>query len=174
MIRIATPTDLPVILDIYAGARGFMARNSNPTQWGDHWPLLEVIQEDVALGRLFVCEEEGRVRGVFAFLVGDDESYAIIEEGRWRSDAPYGAIHRIAADGPGGGVFAQCVDWCKERMGHLRIDTHRDNKPMQHLVAKHGFQYRGIIYVGDGTPRLAYDYLGQGGEKEGAACSRSM
>lgn len=159
MIRTASPADLPVILDIYAGARRFMAETGNPTQWGNRWPLTEVVEEDIELGRLFVCEREGTVRGVFAFLVGPDETYALIEEGSWRSDELYGTIHRIAADGVSGGIFAECVDWCKGQLGHLRIDTHRDNRPMRHLVVKHGFQYQGIIYTDDGTPRLAYDYL---------------
>lgn len=159
MIRQARQADLPVILDIYARARRFMAENGNPTQWGERWPLAEVVEEDMEFGRLFVCEREGTVRGVFAFLVGPDETYTLIEEGNWRSDTLYGTIHRIAADGVSGGVFAECIDWCKEQQGHLRIDTHRDNKPMRHLVVKHGFVYRGIIYTDDGTPRLAYDYL---------------
>jgi hypothetical protein len=30
---------------------------------------------------------------------------------------------------------------------------------MQHVVEKHGFQRRGIIYIADGTPRIAYEYI---------------
>ena len=40
---------------------------------------------------------------------------------------------------------------------NLRIDTHQDNKVMQHVVEKHGFTRRGIIYIADGSPRIAYE-----------------
>jgi RimJ/RimL family protein N-acetyltransferase len=38
----------------------------------------------------------------------------------------------------------------------LRADTHADNKPVQHLLLKHGFRYCGIIRVTDGSKRFAY------------------
>ena len=37
-IRNARMEDLPVIQDIYAYARGFMAKTGNPNQWGQHHP----------------------------------------------------------------------------------------------------------------------------------------
>ena len=82
----------------------------------------------------------------------------VIYDGQWGSEEPYGTIHRIASDGSGG-VFAACLSWCRGQIGHLRIDTHRDNHVMQHIVEKHGFQRRGIIYIADGTPRIAYEYI---------------
>jgi hypothetical protein len=30
---------------------------------------------------------------------------------------------------------------------------------MQHVVEKHGFSRRGIIYIADGTPRIAYERI---------------
>lgn len=51
------------------------------------------------------------------------------------------------------------MEFCKGRWGNLRIDTHADNHTMQHLIQKHGFQKCGIVYVEDGTPRIAYQYL---------------
>jgi hypothetical protein len=30
---------------------------------------------------------------------------------------------------------------------------------MQHVVTKHGFVYRGVIYLADGNPRLAYEQI---------------
>ena len=45
---------------------------------------------------------------------------------------------------------------CFERWPNLRVDTHRDNKVMQHILTKYGFQRCGIIYVKNGTERIAY------------------
>ena len=43
-----------------------------------------------------------------------------------------------------------------QRCGNIRVDTHRDNKVMQHILTKQGFQRCGIIYVKNGTERIAY------------------
>ena len=155
-IRLATQADMTDILEIYAQARHFMAENGNPTQWGRHHPAREVLEEDIVMRRLYVVEDLERLCGVFMFMVGSDPTYAYIE-GSWRSNAPYGVIHRIA--GVGGGVFAAALEYCSDIINHLRIDTHADNKPMQHVVEKAGFSKRGIIYVADGTPRIAYDRI---------------
>lgn len=40
--------------------------------------------------------------------------------------------------------------------GNIRIDTHRDNRIMQHNILKYGFSYCGIIYLLSGDERLAY------------------
>ena len=45
--------------------------------------------------------------------------------------------------------------------GNLRIDTHRDNVIMRHVIDLYGFTYCGIIYLLNGDERLAYQ-LGRG------------
>ena len=45
-----------------------------------------------------------------------------------------------------------------------RIDTHRDNKIMQHNITKHSFTYCGIIYLLSGDERLAYQYVSKASE----------
>lgn len=154
-IRRAKPADLDEILEVYRFARQFMVENGNPTQWKDGYPSREMLEEDIRLQRLFVVETD-RVCGVFMFTIGDDPTYSYIE-GSWGSNKSYGVIHRIA--GMGGGIFVAALEYCTGQIHHLRIDTHADNKPMQHLVEKAGFTRRGIIYVADGTPRIAYDRL---------------
>jgi len=101
---------------------------------------------------------ENIIHGVFYFYIGADPTYGIIEDGRWRSETPYGTIHRIAGDGSGG-ILAAAVAFAKSKINHIRIDTHHDNKIMQHAVVKQGFQRSGIIYLENGSPRIAYDLL---------------
>ena len=155
-IRLATQADMEEVLEIYAHARRFMSENGNPTQWGQYHPARDILDKDILLKRLYVVENAEHLCGVFMFEVGNDPTYAHIE-GSWRSTRPYGVIHRIA--GVGGGVFAAALEYCNGIIDHLRIDTHADNKPMQHVVEKYGFSKRGIIYVDDGTPRIAYDRI---------------
>lgn len=158
MVRKATQQDFSRILEIYAYARRFMADNGNPTQWGMTYPDAELLQEDLSEDRLYVVTCGDKVCGVFMFTIGADPTYALIEDGAWHSDALYGTIHRIAGDGTGG-VFRACLDYCKNRINYLRIDTHENNKIMQHAVTKAGFRHCGIIYTDDGTPRIAFDRI---------------
>lgn len=157
-IRKAREEDLPRILEIYAYARQFMAENGNPNQWGKHHPAASTLEEDVENGNLYVIEDSAGIHGVFAFLLGADPTYHTIYDGAWRSDTPYGTIHRIASDGSGG-ILAAALTFTKQIIGHIRMDTHGDNHIMQQALAKSGFSRRGIIYIADGTPRIAYDLL---------------
>lgn len=156
-VRTAKMEDLPRIEEIYAYARQFMAENGNPTQWGKTEPPVAQLKIDIAEKKLYVIESDG-IHGVFYFTIGEDPTYAIIENGCWLSDEPYGTIHRIAGDGAGG-IVGTAVKFAKTKIAHLRIDTHHNNKVMQHVVEKLGFSRRGIIYVFDGSPRIAYEML---------------
>ena len=157
MIRKALPEDMPVILKIYEQARRFMAEHGNPRQWGNSSPAQNVLEEDIRKERLYLCERDEKICGVFAFPVGEDPTYAKIEKGEWLSDTEYGTIHRVAGDGTLHGVLGMIVAFCSRKISHLRIDTHEDNKVMQRAISKNGFQKRGIIYIEDGSPRIAYE-----------------
>lgn len=150
--------DLPVILPVYAAARAYMRRNGNMTQWvGIDAPELQ-LENDIRLGRHYVWEKDG-VHATFAFIIGEDATYQTIEDGAWRSDSLYGAIHRLGSDGQHSGVFSDIVNWALTQISHLRIDTHRTNATMLHLLQKNGFSRAGIIYVPDGSPRIAYERI---------------
>lgn len=157
-IRNALQKDFDDILRIYARAREYMKRNGNPTQWGENFPPETLINDDIREKRNYVVEADGGIHGVFAFILGDDPTYARIE-GAWKSDAFYGTIHRIASDGEVKGIFAAAIAFCKTRSAHLRIDTHADNKTMRHAIEKAGFKECGIIYIEDGSPRIAYELM---------------
>ncbi|MBR3641817.1 MAG: GNAT family N-acetyltransferase [Oscillibacter sp.] len=167
-IRKATLEDLNEMMEIYAFAREFMAAHGNPTQWGRTWPPEALIRADIAQGRSYVCVSGGSPVGTFYFAQGErvEPTYARIEDGAWRSDAPYGVIHRLAANGKERGVGAACITWAlAQSRGHLRIDTHGDNRPMQALLKKLGFTHCGTIYVEeDDAPRLAYERIAGDGE----------
>ena len=160
-IRRAKPQDMESILRVYEIAREYMRKTGNPTQWGTKKPPRGTLEEDIRKGELFVGEDdEGVIRFVFAFILGEDPTYSYIENGNWLSDEPYGTIHRIASDGTVRGAVKTAVEYCEKTISNLRIDTHENNKIMQHVVDKLGFVRCGIIYIEDGTPRIAYQRLG--------------
>ena len=146
MFRGAVRGDLPQILQIYAHAREAMAASGNPTQWGDNFPPQELLEEDIDSNRLFVYVVNGQLLGVFAFILGVDSTYQVIEDGAWLNDTlPYGTIHRLASSGKSKGVASAVIEWCLEHCQSLRADTHADNQIMQHLLEKNGFTRCGII-----------------------------
>lgn len=162
-IRAATTGDLPEIRKIYETAKSYMDSSGNPNQWSMGYPPEEYLRQDIELARLYVCEEEGGLYGVFLFDVTDDPTYHYIE-GAWLNGEPYGVIHRIASSGKTKGIFKLVLEFCKEKMAeqsivNLRIDTHADNQTMQHLVKQNGFKRCGVICLENGSPRIAYQLV---------------
>ena len=157
MIRQATEKDISRLLEIYSSAKTFMHTNGNPNQWNGAYPDKDVLRADIEKGNLYAMYDGGRIYGCFALIGGDDPTYAYIEGG-WKSDSPYGTIHRIAGDGTKHGIMRECFDFARGKYDHLRVDTHEDNKPMQNAVKKCGFEYAGVIYLKDGSPRLAFEW----------------
>lgn len=155
-IRKAVMDELAEILAVYEYARGFMAQTGNPNQWGKTNPTEAVVVEHIEKSQLYVLVQDGEIAGVFAFIPGADPTYGYIE-GAWHSDEPYAAIHCVASNGKIKGMFAKVVEYCEKRSRHLRIDTYKDNRIMQRAIEKQGFSYCGIIYLANGSPRLAYD-----------------
>lgn len=155
-IRLAVPLDLPFILPIYAHARTLMKATGNKTQWGNQFPPRTLLAQDIKQKQLYVLERQNRIYGVFAFIIGCDDTYQTID-GAWLSDETYGTLHRVASDGTVTGIFNAIVSFCEQQITHLRIDTHKDNRIMRHLIEKNDFRFCGVIHVADGTPRLAYE-----------------
>ena len=158
-IRKAVKNDLPHIFEIYARSRKVMAENVNPNQWGDIKPQKELVESDVEKGISYVCEKDGEILGVFAFIYGEDPTYKIIYDGEWLNDKPYAVIHRIASSGKIKGTGEFCLKWALSQYPNVRIDTHKDNTVMRHLMDKLGFAYCGIIHLEDGDERLAFQKI---------------
>ena len=58
--RVAEKSDMPELLELYEEARAFMQLSGNPDQWGkSRYPKRELLEEDIALRRLYVLERKG-------------------------------------------------------------------------------------------------------------------
>lgn len=155
-----TYADIDALLAIFAHARRQMATDGNPTQWGDGYPEQEQLEEDIQRGVSYVIEHEGHICGTFVFIIGNDPTYDVIEDGAWLDDIlPYGTIHRIASNGSCKGIFHTALEWCTARCANIRIDTHADNRRMLHLIEREGFTRCGIIYTRSHSPKIAYQRL---------------
>ena len=155
-IRKAVPKGLDIILKMYEEARRFMAENGNPNQWINGYPGEEVVQRDLEKGQLYVCQEDDEICAVFVFFTEEEPNYRVIQDGAWLNDKPYGTVHRITSQNKRKGAASFCIDWCFAKCPNLRMDTHRDNLPMQSFLKKKGFKPCGVIQVEDGSERIAF------------------
>ena len=151
--------DFDAVMALYDAARTFMHQNGNPHQWVNGYPDRSCIAREIEQGRSYVCVDAGKIVAVFSLIMGEDPTYRVIREGAWLNDRPYGVVHRICTAAKGAGIGAFCLNWCVAQCGNLRIDTHRDNHPMQALLKKCGFTYCGLINLADGGERLAYQKI---------------
>ena len=164
IIRRSCPEDFTQVCKIYAEARQFMKENGNPEQWKDSYPSAELIAEDLSEnGNGYVALEGDTILAAFYFEENaDDPTYRTIYEGEWLNTLPYAVVHRIGVGEAARGrkIGKRCIEWAINRSANLKIDTHRNNKPMQRLLSSLGFVHCGTIYVNaDGDRhRLAYQY----------------
>ncbi|MCH5335220.1 MAG: GNAT family N-acetyltransferase [Alistipes sp.] len=155
-IRKAAESDADAILEVYEASRRYMRATGNLTQWSDGYPARADVMADIAAGNCYVGLVGEEIVMAFAFIIGDDATYRIIEQGSWLDDRPYGTIHRLGSTGRQGGMLAACVEFCFTKIDNLRLDTHSDNRPMLEAVGRLGFERCGIIYCRDGSPRIAF------------------
>lgn len=147
-------------MEVLSAAKKIMRSSGNLNQWTGGYPSEEAILCDIEKGCGYVVEDEGTVVGYFAFVPSPEPTYKSIYDGEWLDDTlPYHVIHRIGSFPEVHGVFKSIMDWCFSQDSNIRIDTHRDNKIMQHLIQKEGFTYCGIIYLANGDERLAYQKI---------------
>lgn len=152
-IRLANTSDTNRIFEIYEYARAYMKAHGNPYQWGDDRPEKSLTKDDIKNQRCYVMEDEGHIFACFVFTIGFEKAY----EAKFPSKVEYGVIHRVASDKSKRGIVEQIVDFAKEKVNFLRIDTHEDNKTMQKCIERQNFKKLGIIYLEDKSARILYE-----------------
>lgn len=152
-IRLANTSDTNRIFEIYEYARAYMKAQGNPYQWGDDRPEKSLTKDDIKNQRCYVMEDEGHIYACFVFTIGFEKEY----EAKFPSKVEYGVIHRVASDESKRGIVERIVDFAKEKVNLLRIDTHEDNKTMQRAIERQNFKRIGIIYLEDKSARILYE-----------------
>jgi len=150
-IEKAEMKDLDRVVEILRDGRNQLAE-SGIDQWQGDYPNVEHIQDGFAY---LVHSDDHETVGAFAIVAAPDHSYDELD-GKWLVDTDnYLVIHRVAihsdhaGNGYASGLFTSVIDYVKENpngVKSLRIDTHEDNKPMQHLIEKYGFTRVGTLH----------------------------
>ena len=163
MFRQATEADLPAILSIIRQAQAYLA-SQGVDQWQDGTPNAHMMRGDLRDGVSYVLEWDGEVIGMATVIFTGEPTYAVIEGGAWATPEPYGCIHRFALSaahrgtGVSGKLMAGAEQIIRGRgVSSARIDTHRDNLVMQGMLKKNGYTPRGMIYLANGDPRVAFE-----------------
>ena len=162
-LRLMQTQDIPNALSIIAQAQSYLAAQG-VNQWQDGYPNEASTLSDIRLRQGYVWEEDASIQAVITITFDGEPTYEPIYEGAWHSDAPYACIHRIAIskERRGTGLARALLQAAEELIQSrgfyaIRVDTHRQNMPMQRLLTRHGFQPCGIIYLQDGSERIAFD-----------------
>ena len=160
VIREARPSDMAEIMKVMDAAKKIMRQSGNMHQWEDGYPSEAVITSDMEKHGGFVIVDADHIVGYFAFLPSPEPTYSKIYDGEWLDDVQsYHVVHRIASFPDVHGIFGDIMAFCFSQDANIRIDTHRDNRIMQHNIEKYGFTYCGIIYLANGDERFAYQRL---------------
>ena len=156
-IRKAKTEEVDIIMCVFNAAKEFMHKTGNDKQWIDGYPSKEFILNNIRNEGLYVClSDDETIVGVFYFKVEADKTYEKIYDGEWLNDKPYGVVHRIASNGRQKGIGDTVMQWSFEQCGNVRVDTHRENIVMQNVLKRNGYHRCGIIYIANGTERIAF------------------
>ena len=162
-IRKAKENDLAAIMEIIHQAQKTMQQDGFQ-QWIDGYPGEETLRKDIEKQSCYLLTDQEEILATGTLYMENDPNYQVIEEGSWKTEEPYGTVHRLAVaeskrkQGLAGILYDHLERICREKgMRGIRVDTHKDNKKMQSWIRKQGFQPCGIIYVEDGTKRDAFE-----------------
>ena len=132
-------------------------------QWHPYYPTRQTILDDIAQGIGYAFTDDTGVIGYCCIVISDEPAYHEID-GAWKTDRPYAVVHRMAFNrrARGSGLsheaFQHIEDYClMHRIDAIRLDTQEENKVMQHILGREGFEYCGMVQF-DGGPKLAYEW----------------
>lgn len=168
--RHAVQADARAAWSVLESAKGRMKAQGR-TQWQGSYPSPDSVREDIDNGYGYVLElpvandgTESLCIAAYGAIVFDGEpAYGSIE-GRWISEGPYVAVHRLAVadDHLGQGLaelFLQKAAGLAFSRGirSFRVDTNYDNVQMLHILDKMGFVKCGTVMYE--SPRLAFEKI---------------
>jgi len=165
IFRKASCRDIQEILKIIEEAKVSISE-LGIDQWQNGYPNRQILEDDISNGNSYVLLKDNIIIGTVAIIFGNENAYETIYDGQWLSNKDYATLHRIAihSDHKGFGfasvVYNEAKRICLNSGIHgIRIDTHEGNIPMQRSLSKSGFEYCGIVFLEDGSKRLAYESL---------------
>ena len=163
--RQSVKEDIEDILVIIKQAQAYL-KEAGINQWQNNYPNYETISRDIDNKESYVLLEGNDIVATTAISFQGEKTYQSIYDGKWISDTDYAVIHRIAVDHKykGTGLASRIIDnvekICLDKgVASIKVDTHEKNLSMQRLLGKNNFHYCGIIYLEDGSKRVAFEKI---------------
>ncbi|QIL50048.1 GNAT family N-acetyltransferase [Weissella coleopterorum] len=154
-LRKAKDVNLKRIMDIIKDAQASL-KSENVPQWQDGYPDKNNILLDIKNNNLYEIMFNNNIAGIIAIQYTNEPNYDSLTGGNWENDDDYATIHRLAIDSKYAGnnlgviSFYNAITLIKNNnYKSVRIDTHKQNKRVQYLLKKIGFNHRGTIHIND-------------------------
>jgi len=149
-IRLAKPLEIDEIMELISKCVQAM-QASGSDQWDERYPNKTVIEQDIARGTLFVCEEGQAIAGI---LVLDENASEQYNEIKWKqTQGPHLIMHRLAVHPQiqGKGIATKLITFAEAyavRNGYtsIRLDTYAKNTKALKIYPRLGYDHRGEIH----------------------------
>lgn len=165
IFRKSNQNDIEYIMQIINQAQDYFKQH-HIDQWQDGYPNEQTIYKDIINGYSYVLCDRNDILATSAISFDGESSYNKIYEGNWVSNSKYAVVHRIAVKeylkgkGLSSIVLREVEKLCTlNEVYSIKIDTHKDNFPMQAMLKKNNFIYCGIIYLEDKSERIAFEKI---------------
>lgn len=161
--RLAKEVDREKIEKIYEDG-SLKLKSLGINQWqGNEKPNLNNFSNLNENKIIYVLEDKEII--VSTLIIYDkDDDYENNLVGTWNSPKPYVALHRIATlsgarkKGYGRKIIEFAESYARENnFKSVRIDTHRENKPMQNLLSSMEYNFVGLVFLDGKRERFAYE-----------------
>ncbi|EOU2035094.1 GNAT family N-acetyltransferase [Clostridium perfringens] len=161
--RQAKISDLDQIVEIIELSKKYL-KETKVDQWQDGYPAKEDLRKDIESGNSYVLTNKDEIVATTVISLDGESTYNLIFNGEWITNEEYIVMHRIAVHDKykGKGIFKELIKEAEslalnKGISSIKIDTHRDNISMQRAVVKNNFKRCGIIYLEDGSERIAFE-----------------
>lgn len=155
--------DINQVMNIIKQAQTYF-KHQGIDQWQNNYPNTEIIRKDIENNYSYVLVKEQNIVATAAISFDGEKTYNHIYDGQWITNDDYAVIHRIAVDSnyKGLGLSSEIIKnvemLCLNRGIHsIKVDTHEENLSMQKMLKKNEFEYCGIIYLEEGSKRIAFE-----------------
>lgn len=161
--RQAKISDLDQIVEIIELSKKYL-KETKVDQWQDGYPAKEDLRRDIENRNSYVLTNKDEIVATTVISLDGENTYNSIFNGEWITNEDYIVMHRVAVHDKykGKGIFKELIKEAEslalnKGISSIKIDTHRDNISMQRAVVKNDFKRCGIIYLEDGSERIAFE-----------------
>ena len=163
LLKLADIQDLTIAIQLIEQGKAFL-KSLGIDQWQNGYPDEVCIKNDILERKGYFLVYGKAIVGYMCIDFDGEPAYDNLQ-GKWLSHMPYVVVHRMVINNTFkkkglASIAFQLVEKLAIQNGiqSFRVDTDIDNKIMQHILNKNGFQYCGIVNF-DNSEKIAFEKL---------------